>query len=191
MSNFAESFTSRLVQMKIVKEEDRELYTYGFRQGAILIANFAVIFTIGLLFGLLLQSLIFSAAYISLRTVAGGYHARTQRNCNILSILLILAVLSILKWLPWSGVFSLVIMALSIAVVFFLAPVEDENKPLDAIEIKVYRRRSRIVLVILSAVAIFFFILDNTPLLNCFSIAVATSAVMLIAGVVKNKRNQI
>jgi accessory gene regulator B len=143
MRSIPETLTERLMEWQIVKDEDRELYTYGFRQGAVLIFNLIIIIAAGLLFNMLWQSLVFTAAYAGLRTSAGGYHARTQRDCNILSVFLIIAVLCALKWIPWSGAACLIAVAVARITVLVLAPVEDENKPLDETETVVYRKRSR------------------------------------------------
>ncbi len=83
MKHFANLLTNKLVVWNIIKSEDRELYAYGFWQGTILIINFITVVIIGLLCHMLWQSLIFMLAYGVLRPVAGGYHARTQRNCYI------------------------------------------------------------------------------------------------------------
>ncbi|MDD4730222.1 MAG: accessory gene regulator B family protein [Dysgonamonadaceae bacterium] len=86
MERLANALTNKLVKLNIVKIEDKELYVYGFWQGSILIINFLTIIVIGLLFKMLWQSLVFIISYSFLRPVAGGYHARKQKSCYILSI---------------------------------------------------------------------------------------------------------
>ncbi len=94
MHQLAERFTNKLIEWEIIKSEDKDLYTYGFWQGTIFIGNLLSVVVVGLLFGMLWQALVFTAAYGLLRIVAGGYHARTQRNCYIFSIAMIIVVLS-------------------------------------------------------------------------------------------------
>lgn len=185
MKHFAHVLTDKLIKWKIVKDEDREIYVYGFWQGAILVFNFATVVIIGLLFNMMWQSLVFTVAYGLLRTAAGGYHARTQRNCYFLSIMLIVAVLCTLKWLPWNNLTCIAFLILSAFIVFFLAPVEDQNKPLDELEQKVYKKRSRIISLLLSILTILFIGAGQRQIANCIAISILASTIMLILGKVK------
>ena len=185
MEKLANALTDKLVEWGIVNSEDRELYAYGFWQGGIYIFNYASVFFIGLLFGMLWQSLVFIVSYGLIRPVAGGYHARSQRNCYIFSMLLIILVLSILKWFQWSGIVCFLILLLSGVVIFMLAPVEDENKPLDETEVMVYRHRSRVVLSALSSLTLFFLVTGSVQISNIIVLSLLASAVMLILGKIK------
>lgn len=187
MERLANAITDKLIEWDIINSEDRELYAYGFWQGSIYILNYASVFFIGLLFGMLWQSLVFIVSYGLIRPVSGGYHARTQRNCYLFSILLILVVLSILKWFQWNGIVCFLILLLSGAVIFILAPVEDENKPLDEKEQMVYRHRSRIVLFFLSAFTLSFLVTGIIQVANNIAISLLASAIMLILGEIKNR----
>jgi len=95
--------TDELVSNKIIDSEDSELYTYGLRQGALILLNILTILTVGKMFGMLWESLIFMVTYIPLRTYAGGYHARTQLKCYISSVVLIVAVLLGIRFIPWTN----------------------------------------------------------------------------------------
>lgn len=186
MEYLANILTNKLVKMQIIKEEDKELYVYGFWQGVIIIFNFATVVIVGLLFHMLWQSLVFMASYGLLRPVSGGYHSRTQQNCYILSIVLIITVLCAIKWLPWSIWTSLIILLASIYLVFLLAPVEDENKPLDELEQRVYKKRSRIVVSALTLLAVLFIVVEQLQIANCIIISILAVAIMLILGKIKN-----
>lgn len=189
MKYFANWFTDKLMQWNIVKIEDRELYAYGFWQGVFFLLNLATVVVIGLLSDMLWQSLFFTAVYGALRSMAGGYHARTQRSCYIFSILLLLAVLGMLTWFPWSTLWSITMTVASTLIVFLLAPVEDENKPLDEAEQVVYRNRSRWISVILAAVAAILLAAGQPPIAHCIVISVLASAFMLVLGKLKNNRS--
>lgn len=186
MRHLANLFTDKLIQRDIIKSDDRELYAYGFWQGAILIFNFITVLAIGLIFNMLFQSIMFMIFYGVLRPVAGGYHARTQHICYIFSILLLIIVLGLLYWFPWRPLWCFSILAVSVIIVFFLAPVEDENKPLDAMEQMVYKKRSRVISLVLSAIALISQILGQSKITNCISVSLLASAVMLILGKLKN-----
>ena len=160
MESLAKILTSTLVKWNIVKDENKELYVYGFWQGFVFIINFTSVVIIGSLFNVIWQSLVFMIAYGLLRPITGGYHARTQKGCFILSILLIIAVLSVIRWLPWNNLIRLMVLVVSTSIVYLLAPVEDRNKPLDELEQQVYRKRSRIIVILLFS---FIYICSNRP----------------------------
>ena len=145
MKNIADIFSEWLVENKIIKSDDRELYSYGFWQGGVLLLNFLTVAFIGFITEMFWQSVSFTIAYGLLRSVAGGFHARTQRNCYFYSIFLLVLVLRILRWDQWDATTCMLVVLASGSVVFKLAPVEDENKPLDDVEVVVYRHRSRII----------------------------------------------
>ncbi|MDD3339848.1 MAG: accessory gene regulator B family protein [Lachnospiraceae bacterium] len=186
MEYLANKLTNQLAKWQIVKEEDKELYAYGFWQGAVFILNIITVVVAGVFFQMLWQSLIFMVAYGLIRSMAGGYHARTQRSCYILSIALIVSVLAILKWVSWSVLACLILLASSVCSVFLWAPVEDRNKPLDEIEQYVYKKRSRIIAVFLFVTAILFITINQVEIASCISVSVAASAIMLIFGKISN-----
>lgn len=190
MKYLANLFTNKLIFWNIIKPEDRELYTYGFWQGAIFIFNFITVVIIGWLCHMLWQSLIFMLAYGVLRPVAGGYHARTQRNCYIFSILFLLAILGLLYWFPWNPVRGISAAAIATSIVFLFAPVEDENKPLDKIEQIVYKRRSRWISLVLLGMTIILMVLGISKIAYCISVSIMATAIILALGKLKNMKTQ-
>src|SRR5665648_659281 len=135
---------------------------------------------------MLWQSLIFMLAYGVLRPVAGGYHARTQRNCYIFSILLLLVVLGLLYWFPWNAVRGIFVAVVATCIVFLLAPVEDENKPLDKIEQIVYKRRSRWISLLLLCITIILMMIGKSETAYCIAVAIMALACMLVLGKLRN-----
>ena len=82
-----------LADSGVISSDDRTLYIYGFHQMGVTLLNFSTDIIIGVLTGMLLESLLFLAVYISLRKFAGGYHAKTELRCYGLSTLLLCAAL--------------------------------------------------------------------------------------------------
>ncbi|WZL82448.1 accessory gene regulator B family protein [Vallitaleaceae bacterium 9-2] len=182
MHQLAERFTNKLIEWEIIKSEDKDLYTYGFWQGTIFIGNLLSVVVVGLLFRMLWQALVFTTAYGLLRIVAGGYHARTQRNCYIFSIAMIIVVLSFLSYVPWIPWIFLPLVGLASLFIFILAPVEDANKPLDGLEKQVYKKRSRIILSFLLLLTGIFLFLGLDSLTYCLSISLICVGFMVVLG---------
>lgn len=178
----------KLIKDGAIEEEDREIYEYGFEQGIILLINIACTVLIGIAMRMLWEVLVFMIAYIPLRTNAGGFHAKTQLRCFFYSnflVVVILAVSKILKgYIPVLAVLALA----AAAVIFLLAPVEDQNKPLDEREVEVYGRKARRALVADFAAAVGFWLVSYEAGTSTVIVSMFSLAVFLVMGYVKNIR---
>lgn len=187
MKKVADLFFDWLVESEIVRKDDRELYAYGFWQGGVLLFNFLTVAVIGIVTGMFWQSVVFTIAYGLLRPVAGGFHARTQRNCYFYSILLLVLALGVLRWDQWDAITCMLIVLASGCVVFKLAPVEDENKPLDDVEVVVYRHRSRIICGVLAIVVSILLLVNEIEMASCIAVSILAASVMLVLGEARNR----
>ena len=187
LKELSNKITKKLVDINIIEEADSELYEYGFWQGGVLIFNFITVILLGILFNMLLESVIFLIFYGVLRTIAGGYHARTQNTCYILSIMLMIVVLIMLKTFPWNIILCCILTVLSISVIFILAPVQDENKLLDEIEKKFFKKLSRIISLLYGFIIFLLFLFNKNELAYCVVISLFKLTIMLVLGKIRNK----
>lgn len=156
MLGMAEKVTELMVQNEIVTGEDREIYVYGLNQGIILLVNILTSLLLGFVFNKSIEVLVFLAAYIPLRSYAGGYHAKTPFRCYLISISMILAVIFLTSINFWNELIIIAVTLISALVIAFLAPVEDVNKTLDETERKVYKKRTREILIFVVGVSMIF-----------------------------------
>ncbi len=175
-----------LVRSSVIEAEDAEIYIYGINQILVSVLNVSSALIIGLIFGTLLEIAVFLTAYIPLRSFAGGYHARTPLRCYIYSLIMLIIVSIGLKYLHiemW-GYYAVLLAA--VLIVLVLSPVEDNNKPLDDVEYKVYKRRAMLIAAIELAISILLKLigLDNLFIAVVYSFAVL--GFMLIIGALKN-----
>ncbi len=175
-----------LVRSNVIEAEDAEIYIYGINQILVSVLNVSSALIIGLIFGTLLEIAVFLTAYIPLRSFAGGYHARTPLRCYIYSLIMLIIVSIGLKYLHiemW-GYYAVLLAA--VLIVLVLSPVEDNNKPLDDVEYKVYKRRAMLIAAIELAISILLKLigLDNLFIAVVYSFAVL--GFMLIIGALKN-----
>lgn len=170
----------------IIEEEDRELYSYGLQQGFIIIWNILTTVIIGIIFGQVWESILFMLTYFPLRSSAGGYHARTPLRCYLLSIIMIIAVLISMRLHIWNSVISFMSVIVSSVVILLLAPVEDSNKPLDATESVVFKKRTKAVLYVLVGMVLFFQFVKLPDASYCITLALIALSIMLVLGKFKN-----
>lgn len=189
-ARLSDSIARSLAESGKVETEDLALCRYGVKQLLTILLNLVTTLVIGWLFGMIWESILFTAAYIPLRSYAGGFHAKTPLRCYLYSIFMIIAVLTVLRYAPEQNIYDGAAYLISGVVFWKLAPVEDHNKPLDEIEKKVFRKRTILVWCLESAVIILFFFLHWQMAARCILLSMLVLSGMLIAGKVKNIRYQ-
>lgn len=186
-AKIAERITENMEDNHIIKHDDRELYIYGFNQGLNILLNLITTLVVGLLFRNILELAIFIAAYIPLRSFAGGYHAKTPLRCYIYSIIMIILVSVGMKYLLFVDMVYYVILAISALIIFVLSPAEDKNKPLDKIELKVYRKRTSLILLVELIICILSNVIDLRTVFISIIYNLAVMSVIILLGMLKSK----
>lgn len=183
----SEYLTQQLENENVISSDNRELYRYGFQNGMILTLNFVTSILIGVIVGKVVDSIFLLAAYMPLRSYAGGHHSSSSGKCYIVSSFIMIIWMCLLKFqiLPTSC--CVIMLIVGLAVCIMLAPVEDKNKPLDEDEIRIYRKRSFAVLLIEICVWLIFVLLIH-KFEQVIPIVIFTEAIMLVAGKLKNKK---
>ena len=141
---------------------------------------------VGLIFGVFPEIAVFMAAYIPLRSFAGGYHAKTPLSCYVFSVIMLIVVSIGLKYLHLADWVYYAVLVAATLVVLVLSPVEDRNKPLAEIEQKVYKKRTMNIAAaeVMVCLALKFVGYDNLFVAVVYSFVVLSF--MLVAGKVKN-----
>lgn len=183
----SEYITQQLEKGKIIQSDNREIYQYGFQQGLILLLNFATSIVIGVVFGKVLESILLLAAYIPLRSYAGGHHSDSSEKCYVVSTIITVVWMLIFKFLILPTSCWGIILLVGTVICFVLSPVENLQKPLDQEEICVYRKRALIVLTTEICLWICLCLILRI-FVQIIPLGVFTEAVMLIMGKIKNRR---
>lgn len=137
----AEYITNRWMNHNVIRTEEREVYQFGIKQLLEFLLSGLAVIGLGIVFSELAGCLIFSAAFISLRMYAGGYHASTPIRCFVMTVFVTAASLSAIKYLDISVLCCVVVLILSAGVILRLSPVESKNRRLDDIERAVYQKK--------------------------------------------------
>lgn len=182
------------MRSNVIKEEDAEIYIYGINQIFVSVLNVSSALIIGWIFDVLLEVAVFMAAYIPMRSFAGGYHAKTPLRCYIFSVMLLIVVSISMRYVCIADWVYYVILAVAALVVLTLSPIEDINKPLNEMEHKVYKKR----VILITGAEIILEIALKWVGWNSLFVALVYSftllSLMLIAGKVKivlDRRNKL
>lgn len=181
MKQLTDKFILALINRNIIKEEDKEIYSYGFNQILFIMLNFITILIIGILFNMLFETIIFIITYIPIRIYAGGYHARTQTKCYILSVFMLISALYIIKLQLISNILTIILLSvISSIIILYLAPIEDINKPLDKEEIEIYKKRTIKNLIILLILLMISLMTNRIIISSCIYTSLLFNTIMLI-----------
>lgn len=186
LTRLSRKIVNDLTRSDIVKAEDAEIYIYGINQILMYSINISSALIIGLIFGKFFEAAVFIVAYCSLRSFAGGYHAKTPLRCYVFSVIMLIIVLVGIKYLYLTEWMYYVVLLTAALVVIVLSPVEDKNKPLDEIEHRVYKKRTILIVAteLLIGIVLKLMGLDNLFVAVVYSFVVLSF--MLVAGKVKN-----
>lgn len=187
MESLITKFVDILINNNIIKKEDAEIYSYGFKEMIFLLINTITTIFIGLIFNKVFEVILFMITYIPIRVYAGGYHARTKLGCYIFSVLMLISICYTLKLgLLKSYLLIIILSIISSGVILFLAPAPDKNKLLDEIEIKVYKKRAIRNLIIVLSILCITLIFNKMNVSFCICISLLCNGMMLILGKINN-----
>lgn len=188
LRSISEKLTVSLVKSSIIDSEDEELYQYGILQGFRIILNLVSALIIGLAFGKLPEIVLFMTAYIPLRSYAGGFHAKTPLRCYVLSVAMLCVISIGLQKIIFSDTVLYIISFAAAAVVFIVSPIEDKNKPLDADEIRVFKKRARMILAVEFLLCIVLGLVKFRSMFTVMVYELVCMSIILLAGTFKNSR---
>lgn len=121
------------------------VYKYGFEVFLSSVLNLMVLFIVAAFTHTLGGAILFCLAFIPLRCVVGGYHAKHHWSCifSFNSIYLSFVVITTFLEGVVYPCYFVSAMVVSILLVWKFAPVEAQNKPLKAGHYRAQRRKSR------------------------------------------------
>lgn len=181
-----------LIKHSLVGNEDKELYSYGFFILLSQILYLIIAIILGSIFKSVFESVIFYIAFQFIRRYAGGFHAKTETRCEILSTLSILCCIVLIKL---SKMYDIRIALLSISLVFavlifILCPLDTPEKPLNDKEYKYFRKISWIILsLIIVAIIVSFIFKFNVVFAPCCA-SLILEGVLIGTGKIKKVYNE-
>jgi membrane protein putatively involved in post-translational modification of the autoinducing quorum-sensing peptide len=146
----AKRITQILVASAVVKEDDTELYIYGFFMLVSRILFLFVTVVTGFLTGILPESILFYVVFTLLRTYAGGVHAKTETACTIFTTFAIVVSVLLIRLLEIfaAGTVSFLILGIGSLCILAFSPLDTAEKPLKEQDKKRYRLATLITLML-------------------------------------------
>lgn len=85
LRKIADYSTQILIKQGMILEKDRNIYLYGFELFWSTSSCIISIIIAGCIMGYIQQAIIFIMCFFPIRIFAGGYHAKSYRNCFLLT----------------------------------------------------------------------------------------------------------
>ena len=129
ISRSAKKITTKFIDHKIIKSDDREIYNYCFETTIVILLSYSLLFILSMIFNEFMSTLIFIISFSSFRKVCGGYHADNYLKCGIMSLASYLFLIFTIKKLNIIFEISTLTLVLGALTIMFLSPIQDDNKP--------------------------------------------------------------
>jgi len=152
-SSIIKNVVSSWVSSGIILDTDSDIYEYGFELILFSIINVTIIILTSLFVNKVPESIALLLAVIPLQSCGGGYHAKTHMRCFLIMYIGWWICIWLLPYI--SLLFMVLIIALSLIMIFTLAPVSHENVTLSdkqRLKMKHYVRIISIIIAIISVV---------------------------------------
>ncbi len=184
MNNFYKRFSLYLQKNKMISKNEQESYEYACKVFIHGIINIILTIIIGLIFGMIKETLCFLISFFLLRKFTGGLHAKNYHTCLIYStILLILSLLTIRLLIRTHTDLFFVLLILSEVSIWLFSPIVNENKVLSLKEKKIFQ----IISIGLSLVVLLFIIIviNKEPVV---AYSIGTGLIADVVDVVKDNQ---
>lgn len=177
--------TDKLLKDKIITKEQAEIAQYGFQNLESSLLGVTIILIISGFFDCISEGIILCIFFFPLRRNAGGFHAETRINCFIVSTIIVTLGFLWFKKIEWFWWHYTITSLFLGAIIFFMSPIENTNKHLDAVENKIYRQRTILILAVESIAFVLAILMNWENLCKVVIIAYFIVDVSLIAGKIK------
>ena len=190
----AKKITNHFIKRNIISDKEEDIYSYGFE---IMISSFVyllIFLAVAILSNTIIASFAFWIGLFLIRKTAGGHHANSYTSCHILFLFNHIAFVAIALLLPRSTYtfFNTTWLALSILLVFILAPVDHKNKPFINNEYKRFKLLSRLYCVVLLIIFIFecLNVIPQNKIILAFSFGTFSATCSLVSGKIIRKKER-
>lgn len=191
LDRFADSIVSFLYIRCRLPEGRKVIYTYGCKLTLSTLCSICSILLLSALLGKASYGISFVLIFVSLRLFLGGFHAKTYRNCFLVTngtFLVAYWAATLLFYLRMPTI-SILFSIVACGIIVWLGPVKNRNHPVSEITIQKNRRIGLLLLGIEFSLCIApYWATKNVSLLSISTASFAAVAAMMIPSVLAERR---
>ncbi len=132
---------NQLIDHKIITEEDRDIYEYGYANFRLYAIFIIFVFIGNIILKNYLYTIIFLICVFQLRRFSGGFHLSDSNSCLFLSTVITLIIPILCQYYDFDITYKIIIQSVIMMIFIFLPVVDTHNKVLSDKEKAVYKRK--------------------------------------------------
>jgi len=131
ITKLSEKLTDYFILKNIIDIGEKETYCYCFELMIAFIFNLSLAIIIGFSFLQFVPTILFIIVFLSLRTFAGGYHAKTHFRCILIFVVVFTSFIIIIKWCDNFSITNLILSVLGTILLLIFAPLDCKENRVD------------------------------------------------------------
>jgi len=187
LNRLSQATASFFMHQNLISEKEVPTYAYCFEIFFSIASFWLSILILAYLTKSLIPAILYYCAFYCFRTTIGGYHASTHLRCYFLSIVTFGLFLWISRLPISQHLFVIIGLAVSVIIIYCLAPIEHANKPFSPQEFVKFRKRSILLLLITVPFTLLLLQMNFVATAFYISYGIMQAAISLLAAYMINK----
>lgn len=175
METITKGITNWLIENDAIDSLDRELYEYAIYSMLITISPLLLVLMIGIGMGTVVEGVVFILPFMCIRKFSGGYHAKSAGVCFISSCVILAFCMWLATRLEYNGWIA-IITTVSVISLGINSPIDSENKRLDVLEKRQYRKVTILLSMIFYAWHLICIFQGVYWISNCIAVGICLTA---------------
>lgn len=186
---FSKQISKKLLTYNCIKKENFDIYVYGTELILSDVLSTVIIALLSVILKCPLQGLLFYLTFVTLRRFSGGLHCKTHLRCVLtFAAVYLVCIVSdyFVKNFRFRYATLAAMLAVTLAVILLLAPIENKNKPIERKD----RKKFKILSVTVLAINLAVFCIIDYALSYKADIIIVTDLVvslLMVAGLINNR----
>lgn len=191
IKRLSENIASFLLRQDVIQKEEKEIYVYGFEYIISIAISIISILVTAITLNCMIETIGLVFGFMIIRSVAGGYHAKTHFRCQLSSYMVylinILMLCAIDRYL--NSLLILKLSILAVLIIFAFAPIDHPNKPFSEEEFIIFKKKSRQFVVALTVITFIGSLIFERYQILFLSIVfgVLTAAISILTVIIKKR----
>lgn len=189
ISKISKNIANFLVENNSIDRKEFELYHYGL---FVLISDGFTLLccvVVGALYDIVLPGLCFFVSYYVIHKFAGGFHAKTELCCQIITGSVLFFCITALKFSYFIELQIVVVISLVMSIILIIfSPADTPQKPLTLSDKKFFKKLLLLVIFIGNLFVIIFAYKKVELYSSAICIAIVSQTISVVLGRLLNKR---
>lgn len=184
VNSVSRRISAGLCKAGLIPSEDFELYAYGFFVILSRLLFFVITIIFGVLFGVVLEGILFYTFFSLIRSYAGGIHAPREWMCIILTSSFLFFCIWGIKVLSLTalGTYIFFLFTIAIVIILIFSPLDTKEKPLKPNEKRLYRTKTYLLLLAIIFFSILMIVFNKRNFFYAGMMSLVLESILLLLG---------